>query len=119
MKFKVIGAGIIALAFWLGHSTATEYARVSIISGPYTDDYGPALQAIEDARKKIQKGDSTALNELQSAEYHLQKAQRWTQVYLGRKNQTQAYVPEVPKAPESLPSSSRKFYPEVTPLVRR
>ena len=118
MKLKVIGACIIALAFWLGHSTATEYARVSIISGPYTDDYGPALQAIEDARRKIQRGDVTALNELQEAEYHLQKAQRWTQVYLGRKKQS-SIVCDTPKTPEPLPSSGRKFYPESTPLVRR
>jgi len=85
MKLKVFGALVVALAFWLGHSTATEYARVSIISGPYSDDYGPALQAIEEARKKIEKGDPAVLNELQQAEQHLQKAQTWTQVYLGRK----------------------------------
>jgi hypothetical protein len=89
MKLKVFGALVVALAFWLGHSTATEYARVSIISGPYSDDYGPALQAIEEARKKIQKGDSGVLSDLQQAEYHLQKAQSWTRVYLGRKNAAQ------------------------------
>jgi hypothetical protein len=85
MKWKVLGLFVVALAFWLGHSTATEYARVSIISGPYSDDYGPALQAIEEAKKKVQKGDAGVLNELEEAEHHLQKAQNWTRVYLGRK----------------------------------
>jgi hypothetical protein len=85
MKLKVFGALVVALAFWLGHSTATEYARVSVISGPYSDDYGPALQAIEEAKKKIQKGDAEVLEELEQAEHHLHKAQSWTRVYLGRK----------------------------------
>ena len=85
MKLKVFGALVVALAFWLGHSTATEYARVSIISGPYSDDYEPALAAIEEAKKKVQKGDPGVLNELEQAEHHLQKAQSWTRVYLGRK----------------------------------
>ena len=85
MKLKVFGVFVVALAFWLGHSTATEYARVSIISGPYSDGYEPALQAIEEAKKKVQKGDAAVLGELEQAELHLQKAQSWTRVYLGRK----------------------------------
>jgi len=85
MKMKAFWVFVVALAFWLGHSTATEYARVSIISCPYSDDYEPALQAIEEAKKKVQKGDAGVLAELEQAENHLQKAQSWTRVYLGRK----------------------------------
>jgi hypothetical protein len=39
--------------------------------GPYSDNYGPALSAIEDSKAKLRAGDTDIKEQLQTAESHL------------------------------------------------
>lgn len=59
-----------------------QRARVAVLSGPYSDNYGPALTAIADAKARLQAGDTNVMTQLQTAETNIQAAQTWSRRFL-------------------------------------
>jgi hypothetical protein len=55
-----------------------------VIAGPDSDNYGPALSAIADAKAKLRAGDTNLMEQLQTAEAEIRAAQRWTRRFLGQ-----------------------------------
>ncbi len=76
---------IVAIAGGLiGYLIAREQARVAVLSGPYSDNYEPALLAIGEAKAKLQAGDTNVFKNLNEAEIQIMQAQRWTRRFLGQ-----------------------------------
>jgi hypothetical protein len=59
--------------------------RAAILSGPYSDNYGPALAAISEAKSKLQSGDTNLFEHLSAAEFQIKEAQEWSQRFLGQR----------------------------------
>ena len=76
----LIGFVLGALSGWY---LATLRAQVAILSGPYSDNYGPAHSAITEAKAKLQTGDTNVFEQLSAAELQIEHAQRWTKRFLG------------------------------------
>lgn len=74
----------LAVGFWAGSYLAGQRARGAILSGPYSDNYGPALSAIADAKAKLHAGDTNVMEQLQTAETQITAAQEWSRRFLGR-----------------------------------
>jgi hypothetical protein len=83
----------LAIGFLAGHGLAKTRARIAVLCGPYSDDYGPALKAISEAKAKITKGDNEITHELDQAQNHIQHAQDWTQRFLGQPPAVSADLP--------------------------
>jgi hypothetical protein len=64
----VVGLAICAAGGWF---IARGQASYAILMGPYSDNYGPALSAIEDCKAKLRAGDTDIKEQLQTAESHL------------------------------------------------
>ena len=60
-----------------------EQTRGALIGGPYSDDYLPALAAIDEAKAKIQSGDTNVMQQLETIRTGIEHAQRWTVRFLG------------------------------------
>src|ERR1051325_8154056 len=73
----------LTVGFCAGSFFARLRARAAVLSGPYSDNYGPALAAIADAKAKVHGGDTKVLEPLQTAETHIQAAQTWSRRFLG------------------------------------
>ncbi len=54
------------------------------MAGPDSDNYGPALRAIGEAKAKLQAGDTNVFKNLSEAEDQIVQAQRWTRRFLGQ-----------------------------------
>ena len=78
--FLVIGVALGALLGWAAERHVVHWA---VFTGPYSDNYGSALAAVEAARAKLQSGDTNLLGELKKAEEQIRQAQRWTREFLG------------------------------------
>jgi hypothetical protein len=76
----VIGVAIGAVGGWF---VASLRARVAMLSGPYSDNYGPALAAIAEAKAKLQAGDTNVAEQLKAAEAEIRAAQDWSRRFLG------------------------------------
>ena len=77
----LVGVVIGAAGGWF---IASQRARVAVLSGPYSDNYGPALSAIADAKAKLHAGDTNVLQQLQTAETQIRAAQDWSRRFLGQ-----------------------------------
>ncbi len=75
--------GIMLGAFG-GYLFERAAARAAVMSGPDSDNYGPALSAIGEAKAKLQAGDTNVFKKLGEAESHIRQAQRWTREFLGQ-----------------------------------
>ncbi len=80
--FAALGVGFVA-----GQWRATLQARVDVLSGPYSDDYGPALEAIATAKEKLEAGDSEITAELDRAQFHIENAQRWARSFIDQEDE--------------------------------
>jgi uncharacterized membrane protein len=65
-----------------------QQGRIAVLSGPYSDNYGPALSAIADAKAKLHAGDTNIIEQLQTAEIQIRAAQDWSKRFLGLTNDT-------------------------------
>jgi hypothetical protein len=79
---------VVALAFGFGAGhyvagTQLRILRASAMSGPLSDDFDPALNALAAARKKAAAGDNNIADELDLAERHIESAKRWMQHFAG------------------------------------
>jgi hypothetical protein len=79
----VLGFGFFG-GFWLSRALA----RASVMCGPFSDDYGPALLAVEKARIKIADGDLEVTQELDAIQGHLEHAKAWSARFVGSKDFT-------------------------------
>jgi 3-deoxy-D-manno-octulosonic-acid transferase len=66
-----------------GNFLGRTSARVAVLSGPYSDNFQPALAALGEAKAKIQAGDTNVLNNLREAEAQIIQAQRWSERFVG------------------------------------
>ena len=80
----LVGVAIGAAGGWF---IARQQARVAVLSGPYSDNYGPALTAITNAQTKLQAGDTNIAQQLQTAETEIKAAQAWSRRFLGHDNE--------------------------------
>lgn len=64
-------------SFYSGHWLTKTGDRAAVLSGPYSDDYGPALRLVSQAKAKIATGDSSISQELDGIENHIERAQNW------------------------------------------
>ena len=67
-----------------GWLCANHFTHVAMLSGPYSDNYAPALSAIAEARTKLQSGDTNVFSQLDAAQKHIEQAQQWTRRFLGQ-----------------------------------
>jgi hypothetical protein len=74
----------LAVGFSAGWFLAGQRACVAVRSGPYSDNYGPALSAIADAKAKLHAGDTNVMEQLQAAEAQITAAQEWSRRFLGQ-----------------------------------
>jgi hypothetical protein len=74
----------LAVGFWAGSFLAGQRARVAVLSGPYSDNYGPALSAIADAKAKLHAGDTNVIEQLETADAQIRAAQEWSRRFLGQ-----------------------------------
>ena len=77
----LVGLAIGAAGGWF---VARQQARVAILSGPYSDNYGPALSAIADAKAKLHDGDTNVMEQLKTADTQIRAAQDWSRRFLGQ-----------------------------------
>jgi len=68
-------------SFWVKSS-----ARLAVLSGPYSDNYEPALRAIASAKAKLIAGDRDVIEELNEAEMNIQQAQKWSRRFQGQQS---------------------------------
>jgi cellobiose-specific phosphotransferase system component IIA len=77
----------IALGAFVGAMFAKEQARVAIIAGPNSDNYGPARREIATAIEKLRSGDTNIVQHLMAADEQIRQAQQWTERFLGGTNE--------------------------------
>ncbi|MCZ7648146.1 MAG: hypothetical protein M5U26_23285 [Planctomycetota bacterium] len=93
MKAIVFFAGLllgIVLGWFGGSRIAKENSRVEVLSGPYSDYFGPARGELSEAMQKLKAGDSNVLMHLEAADAWIEKSQVWTEHYLGNSLQMRA-----------------------------
>ena len=71
------------LSFWAGHRMAAWQARMAVVCGPYSDDYGPALEALDTAKAKLARGEVNVIQELDQAALHVKNARTWAEKFIG------------------------------------
>ena len=70
---------------WLGGSfLANQRARIAVLSGPYSDNYGPARVEIAQAMDKLRAGNTNVIEHLAAADAQIEKAQQWAKRFLER-----------------------------------
>ena len=78
----LVGVAIGAAGGWF---VARQQGRVAVLSGPYSDNYGPALSAIAAANAKLHAGgDTNVMEQLKTADTQIRAAQDWSRRFLGR-----------------------------------
>ena len=77
----LVGVVIGAAGGWF---IASRQARLAVLSGPYSDNYGPALSAIADAKAKLHAGDTNVIEQLETADAQIRAAQEWSRRFLGQ-----------------------------------
>ena len=60
-------------------------ARVSVLCGPYSDNYQEARFELKTASEKLRAGDTNILVHLMAADDQIRKSQEWTERFLGKK----------------------------------
>lgn len=71
----------------LGTFVAGHWARVAVLSGPYSDNYGPARTEIAHAVAKLKAGDTNVIEHLTAADAEIERAQQWSRRFLGHDNE--------------------------------
>ena len=61
-----------------GFYVGNKGARLAIITGPYSDDLRPALNAIDEAQTKLDAGNCDVSKHLELASVHLRHSIEWT-----------------------------------------
>ena len=74
------------LGAWGGYRLALVRTKTALIAGPASDNYPPALAAITEAKTKLASGDTNVLDQLQTAQEQIEKAQEWTRRFLGQQD---------------------------------
>lgn len=64
----------LAVGFWIGSFLAGQRARVAVLAGSHSDNFGPALQALAHAKAKLRSGDTNVTQQLQAAETQIRAA---------------------------------------------
>ena len=72
-----------AVGVFVGSAKTELRYKTDVLSGPYSDDFAPALAAIDSAKAKVQAGDRNIIEELNTARNHLENAQSWAERFLG------------------------------------
>ncbi len=86
MKIVPIAAAAVlgvVLGAFAGWHFAKERFRAALLCGPYGDNYGPAIAAIDEARRKLRSGDPEVLRLLDEARTQIEEARKWSRRYLG------------------------------------
>ncbi len=65
---------------------ARQQVRVAVLSGPYSDNYGPARAEISRAINKLRSGDTNVIDHLSAADAQIQRAQDWASRFVGAKH---------------------------------
>ncbi len=99
----LIGIVVGAMA---GSFLAEQSARVAVLSGPYSDNYAPALHSITNARAKLQAGDTNVIEHLNEAEAHVREAQSWARKFLGQRKGAANGSQPIRSVTNSTPSST-------------
>ena len=73
----------------VGFLFARFQARMSVLAGPYSDDYEPARRAISQATDSLRAGNTNVFEQLQTADTHLSSAQRWARRFMGDSDNAQ------------------------------
>jgi hypothetical protein len=71
------------LGFWAGSLVGGARIRATVLAGPLSDNYDPALTAIQSARTKLKSGDSNIFEHLDEAEAQIRNAQNWAEHFIG------------------------------------
>jgi hypothetical protein len=79
----LVGLGIGAAS---GYFLGSQRARVAVLSGPYSDNYGPARTEMAHALTKLGAGDTNVIEHLRTADAQIKQAQEWTRRYVGQEN---------------------------------
>ena len=82
------GLGIFAallVGAFIGGFVAKMQSRAAVLSGPYSDNFGPALRAIADAETKLHSGNTNVFAELDTVQTQIKQAEAWTKQFLGQK----------------------------------
>ena len=82
----VLGVVLGAVA---GSFLARERARVAILSGPYSDNYGPARAELAKATEKLRFGNTNVLEHITAADAQIEKAQNWARRFVGLEDEHQ------------------------------
>jgi hypothetical protein len=75
----LIVGGVVG-SFW-----ARQQARVAVLSGPYSDNYGPARSEIAQAIDKLRAGNTNVIEHLSAADGQIRQAQEWARRFIGLK----------------------------------
>ena len=75
-----------ALGALVGSFIAREQARVAVLSGPSSDNYGPARSEIAQAVTKLRAGDTNVIDHLTAADAQIRQAQQWSERFLGQEH---------------------------------
>jgi hypothetical protein len=75
----IIAAAIGVLIGWF---FANQRAKIAILSGPYSDNYVPALIEISRAKSKLLTGETNVMEHLDAAEFQIKAAQIWSKRFL-------------------------------------
>lgn len=69
--------------FWAGTLVGGARTRAAVLAGPLSDNYDPALTAIQSARTKLNSGDTNLFEHLDEAEAQIRNAQNWAKDFIG------------------------------------
>ena len=73
-----------ALGAGAGYFLAHQGARMAVLSGPYSDHYGPARAEIASALIRLRSCDPGVAAHLEAADAHIERSQRWARRFLGK-----------------------------------
>ena len=76
----------LAVGFWAGSFLAREQARNAFLAGPYSDNFIPAHAELEQAMTKLRSGDTNIIDHLKAADGQIEKAQQWSERFIGLKD---------------------------------
>lgn len=75
-----IGLVIGAVGGWF---VSWKQTQLAVLAGPFSDNYGTALNALAEAKAKLKSGDTDVIEHLEVAKKQLQAAQSWSARFIG------------------------------------
>ena len=70
------------VGFWAGSFFAGQRARAAVLSGPYSDNFGPARTELAQAITKLRSGNTNVFEHLTAADGQIERAQQWSRHFL-------------------------------------